>query len=309
MKKLLLLAFMAVTGMAMAQTPTVEITVTDITPTTLSASFHMNADCQEYVVCLDNDGAFDMFAQMMGATYEQLVAMWGVTYTTDASYTWDELVPASLQTIYVLARGANNTEILYSLDTITLSQGGSGESIITITVSEITATTARVIATPNDQTSLFKSMLTTEEYYNQIGEEGAIQLLKEDSYTFYETDDWTWPELESGTTYCAIAIGQNTNSDWGRLAKETFTTLGSNGIAHVANSLRVYPNPSTGAITINGINAGNTIAIYSLDGKLEHQATAASNDAQLDLSQLPRGIHMLTVNGDAKVRATRIVLK
>ncbi len=54
-----------------------------------------------------------------------------------------------------------------------------------------------MIVTPNSETNLFHDGLITQSYFDEIGEEEAIEYFKNDGQPQYEIDDWVWIELES----------------------------------------------------------------------------------------------------------------
>ena len=66
----------------------------------------------------------------------------------------------------------------------------------------------------------------------------------------------------------------------------------------VAEQLRLYPNPARDYVLLEGIPAGATVAIYTLEGQLIYQAEAASDTLRIDLTQLQEGAYILRVGGE-----------
>ena len=56
-----------------------------------------------------------------------------------------------------------------------------------------------------------------------------------------------------------------------------------------------YPNPVNKTIVIGNIENGQTVSIYSLEGRLLRQFKANANE-QTDLGNLPTGMYILNIN-------------
>ena len=70
------------------------------------------------------------------------------------------------------------------------------------------------------------------------------------------------------------------------------------GEADGARRLRLYPNPSTGLVTIPSLNnAMRTIEVYDVAGRLTHQIT--TSDIEFDLSDLNSGVYFLRIKEEA----------
>lgn len=203
-----------------------------VTTTSVTAHFEMNNLCSSYTVMLSEAGTMSQWIQMFGASLERCISMWGVTFSCDTSFVWNGLTPATDHYIYILAKGTTqdqrDTTILDSVAVRTATMGGDGESVITIQVSNITASSALVTCVPNEETALFKDMLITVEAYNQYGADSVLSMLKESPYTYYATDTWNWEGLDINTPYYVLAIGQNARGEWGPMALQSFSTLARN---------------------------------------------------------------------------------
>ncbi|MBV5316136.1 MAG: thiol protease/hemagglutinin PrtT [Prolixibacteraceae bacterium] len=66
-------------------------------------------------------------------------------------------------------------------------------------------------------------------------------------------------------------------------------------------SVRIYPNPTSGLISIDGIPADkkSTVALYAIDGKLILEKKNVSGAQKLDLSKQTSGSYILVVNGQS----------
>lgn len=88
------------------------------------------------------------------------------------------------------------------------------------------------------------------------------------------------------------------------------------GVDHqaTANNFAVYPNPSSGAVTINLVNAGSgakSVSLYTLFGQLIKQHTLFSDSAlTIDRDNVAAGVYLATVSqGNDLLGTTKIVFK
>lgn len=207
-----------------AQSPNVSINVDTITTTSYTVSFHPDTTCSQYYIYSDVPGGMDMWLFFMGSV-ENIISAWGIPCTGDTTHTWSGMEPNTDYVIYVLATNAD-TSIIYT-DTIrTATAGGSGASVITVSVDNITQTSAVTTAVPNDQTLLFKDFVIEKTAFDTMPYDTIVSWLKDQPYVYYETDTWNWLTLSPATDYYFCAIGMNADSVWGDMAQVQFRTLG-----------------------------------------------------------------------------------
>lgn len=289
----------------LAQTPAVSITVDDVTPTSFTCTFTPNSACASYAILATEPGEVEMYVgSFFGSTLEEVVSSWGIHLDTATSYTWnDEIVPGTTYVVYALAIGANDVAILNTDTLTTLAAGGSGPSIITLSVTEIGDTSATTTAIPNDQTSLFKDMIVTRQLFEEQGINGISYMLQAYEYTYYATDTWTWRSLDPGTEYYFIAMGMNANGEWGELATFPFATTGESGIAAAATpSFQLYPNPATDFVRVSGLPVNSKLSLFDAQGRVIQQITVVDAECELPLSTLPAGFYFVALqkeNGSA----------
>ncbi len=89
----------------------------------------------------------------------------------------------------------------------------------------------------------------------------------------------------------------------GRSFEAGNTTISSTLTAE--HGIKVYPNPTSGMIYIEGISNNDVISLYDLNGKLLLKKTAATARAQVDISSLPGGLYIVKV-GDKTSRRIAI---
>ena len=69
----------------------------------------------------------------------------------------------------------------------------------------------------------------------------------------------------------------------------------------------VYPNPTTGRITVQCEEAQSTITIRDLLGNKVRQQKNASGNVEIDLGGLPKGIYTVKIEGDEHVYTSKVV--
>lgn len=230
--------------------PVVEITFENIKADSVDVVFTPNATCGEYTILINKTSE--------GVPTEVFLSFFGLLKTGNCTHTFKLLDPNTEYTVYVLPKDLSSTIFpIQSASFITLSIGGAGTSELTIVVSDIAATQARVIVTPNAETSVYQYGLITKNYYDQIGADSALNYFKADPYLFYYEDNWTWPELTPNTDYYVVAIGQNIIDEWGTPNIFPFKTLNLGGtglstltieVSEIADTLTrvtVTPNAET----------------------------------------------------------------
>ena len=110
MKKLSLIILTIILSLGLkAQNPSVAITINNTTPFEVNASFVKNADCQKYSILIGTEAEMQGYLAMFGVPIETLIASWGITYTTDSTYTWTEMTPNTEYNVYALAIGATDS--------------------------------------------------------------------------------------------------------------------------------------------------------------------------------------------------------
>lgn len=60
-------------------------------------------------------------------------------------------------------------------------------------------------------------------------------------------------------------------------------------------SISVFPNPTQGMLYVDGINVGETIRIFSLDGQMLLSSTAGNGTISLSVESLSNGVYLLQI--------------
>ena len=74
----------------------------------------------------------------------------------------------------------------------------------------------------------------------------------------------------------------------------------------------IYPNPSSGLVTINleGVNNISTeICLIDLSGKMIQSTTVFDNQVELDYSNLAKGFYILQITNGEKVITKKLIIE
>jgi len=110
--------------------------------------------------------------------------------------------------------------------------------------------------------------------------------------------------LEDGATYFVVQSNGNCMSEY-----HAITVSSTAGLKNIAqNSLSVYPNPSTGSVTVKNNAVISQIAVSNLLGQRVITQKANDNVAQVNIAALPAGTYILQVT-TAGGNATSKIIK
>lgn len=126
--------------------------------------------------------------------------------------------------------------------------------------------------------------------------------------------EWTAPNETAGTITFFAAVnaanGNGTNS--GDIIYKTSISVNpaSTGIEQIKFSLQLYPNPSSGIITIDISDQSHKIDMEICDyhGKLIEQYNIKNGSNQISLSHLPKGLYILKFSNGSTIRTEKVFL-
>jgi hypothetical protein len=143
-----------------------------------------------------------------------------------------------------------------------------------------------------------------------------VTLLANDCYTItlldsYQ-DGWGYGNTPHGlevfdnsNTSVVFVDGDNfTNS---LIKPNAMTTTQLSVSAFEVNSMKLYPNPSTGIISINTETAVN-VSIVDVTGKVVFVATNVTKDKNIDLSGLQKGMYLAQISSENATTTEKIIL-
>ncbi|MCK9451770.1 MAG: T9SS type A sorting domain-containing protein [Bacteroidales bacterium] len=296
-------------GDPQTEIPAVDVTFANVTTTTLDVTVTPNELTESFYFVIMTPEELAQWLPMYG-TEAELIKAFGIHSFETITHHFTGLMPNTGYDVYSLSVGFDGVESPFQMDFVqTEAAGGSGEAVATIELSEITATSVRMTVTPNSETALFHDGLITKAYFTELGEEAAVELIKDNGWPLYDTDDWVWMDLESNTAYKAISIAQNANGEWGPATIEDFTTLVTSINSIEDNPLAIFPNPSQGQFEIEGENIqGASLRITDITGKEVYSATIINKLTPIDISHVNSGLYIIEIEKD-NVRSTSKFLK
>lgn len=74
------------------------------------------------------------------------------------------------------------------------------------------------------------------------------------------------------------------------------------------STMKAHPNPTDGLLIVGGVETGDLLTVFSMDGRLLSESTVVGNRMQVDLSGNPSGVYLLRVIGSQGAWHQQIVL-
>ena len=292
-------------------TPVVDIKVTEVTTTSVDVSFTPTAECVSYYILLDTEASMEMWATAFGMTLEQLVEQWSIERTGPSTNLWDELIPNTEYTIFVLSKNAEGENIQLDKQKVTTEVlGGEGVSVIDLDVKVISNTSVFVTATPNEETAEYHYILIEKSYADSIGADSTMQILHADPYALYGIDEWEWIDLNAETEFFAIAQGKNAKGEWGEITKVEFKTT-TESVAELDANFNVYPNPVNDKLYIETDAEIEEDVIYDIYGRVQNLRNSETQKLRnsIDVTNLNSGVYFVKVVTEKGEAVQRFVKK
>jgi uncharacterized protein (TIGR02145 family) len=104
--------------------------------------------------------------------------------------------------------------------------------------------------------------------------------------------------------YNGGAASQSGDGTWGFSVRPVST--GTSGIADVQASkrLQIFPNPAKDFVTIDGIQAGETVTITDLQGRVIENNVQLTENHSINVSALPQGVYLVRVGN----KTTKLII-
>jgi glucose/arabinose dehydrogenase len=128
-------------------------------------------------------------------------------------------------------------------------------------------------------------------------------------------DSITWTSAFSGNNFSTFGVN-NLNELFvasvnnGKVFKVTTTTLGTQE-NDLSVQIKVYPNPASKKVFIEGLKDKNTsVDIINFEGRKVLTQAKIGNDNSVDISGIPAGAYFITLNsGDLKAYSKKLIIK
>ena len=288
------------------QTPMVEITVTDVTTTTVNVSFTPAGECASYYILLDTEAAMEQWTMVFGVSLEQLIEEWSIERQGPSTHLWNELIPNTEYTVFVLSKDIEGENIQIDRQKVTTEVlGGNGVSVIDLQVEVLTNTSVFVTATPNEETAEYHYILIEKSYADSIGVDSTINIIHTDPYALYDIDRWEWIDLHENTEFYAIAQGKNAQGEWGEITKVEFVTTTEGNIELVEDNFNIYPNPVNDRLYIATETEVEEVAVYDMFGRQQELSAISGQQSVINVANLNSGVYfvkVVTENGEVVKR-------
>ena len=72
-------------------------------------------------------------------------------------------------------------------------------------------------------------------------------------------------------------------------------------------NLKLFPNPVTDFLTINGLEGGETLTVYDMNGRLMQNSKANGKEVKLNLSLYVKGMYLLNISSDKGTTTKKII--
>ena len=245
---------------------------------------------------------------MFGVTLEQLIEEWSIKRQGPSTNLWDDLIPNTEYTIFVLSKNAAGENIQIDKQNVTTEiLGGEGISVIDLQVKVTSNTSVFVTATPNEETAEYHYILIEKSYADSIGADSTLMIVQTVPYSLYDIDEWEWIDLKANTEFYAIAQGKNAKGEWGEITKLEFITSMESNIELAENNFNIYPNPVNDKLYIATETEAEEVVVYDVYGRIQNLRNSETQKLgnSIDVSNLNSGVYFLkvvTANGEVVKR-------
>ncbi|WBV52776.1 PQQ-dependent sugar dehydrogenase [Chryseobacterium gambrini] len=128
-------------------------------------------------------------------------------------------------------------------------------------------------------------------------------------------DSITWTSAFSGNNFSTFGVNNQNELfvaavNSGKIFKITTTSLGTNENS-ISTQIKVYPNPASRKVFIEGVKDKNTtVEIISFEGRKVLEPGKIENDNSVNISGIPAGVYFINLNsGNEKSYSKKIIIK
>ena len=286
-------------------TAEVAVETTTINATSVTVATTANENTNEYHIGTVSKALFDYMGE------EVIVASLrndGNPHTGNNEHTFDNL---NASTEYVVVVTANNEGGEWGTTTIisftTLDSDPEPQiAEVAIVVDEITATSVKTTATPNEFAVGYTYSIYDKAEVDAAGADAIAAELQAEGISYTEVDVWTWNELTPETEYYFIGTAQNAAGEWGPTTVVSFSTT-PDGLIELNGMVSVYPNPATSVIFVK-YDSNAQVSLIDMTGRCV-KATEISGDATINVEDLEKGMYIIKIQDGDNTMIHRVVVK
>lgn len=249
--------------------PEVATEIIELNQFGFTIKFTPNEDVSKYCVVAGAKGEmqsqYEMYAPVFGfSNIGEMIEMWGVPFTAEDSFEWEDLAPGTVYEVYIQAWDNKGVMAPYQIFEVTTEAlGGEGTAEVTITLGEYKLAdwwgemlpSQFITFTPNDQVSAYRFAVYTAEQYDPESEAIKQELCSEPPMPmvgwFYHEEVTTDYQINPNTECVAIAAAKNINGEWGPVTEERFTTpadMPSKSASKTIKERKLTKNNSKGTV-------------------------------------------------------------
>ena len=286
-------------------TAEVAVETTTINATSVTVATTVNEHTNEYHIGTITKALFDYMGE------DVIVASLrndGNPHTGNNEHTFNNL---NASTEYVVVVTANNDGEEWGTTTIvsftTLESDPEPQiAEVAIVVEDITATSAKTTATPNEFAVGYTYSIYDKAEVDAAGADAIAAELQAEGISYTEVDVWTWNELTPETEYYFIGTAQNAEGEWGPTTVVSFTTT-PDGLIELNSMVSVYPNPASSVIFVKYENNAQ-VSLIDMTGRCV-KATEISGDATINVEDLEKGMYIIKIQDGDNTMIHRVVVK
>ncbi len=291
-------------------TATVTVTIGNATNTTFDVSATMGDETNLYYLAYADSTWFaGMTPEEIAVEFRsQLDPMLEDLATTTIS----DLTPGTTYGVYAFPYNNNNELGTPSIQYIrTIAQGGDGEAVVELTLSNVTSSTMDFALTMNDQTNYYYFVYGEKANLEGITQEEVVdQVVNSGSFSAESEGISGQLPFVSGTAYLLFILPYNANGELGRY--DEIEVMGGQGRVSIndANgiSYSIYPNPATSVLNVEGENI-DRVEMYNTLGQLVMASEVNGTAAQFDVNSLTKGAYILKVYSNGQESVQKVVVK
>lgn len=133
---------------------------------------------------------------------------------------------------------------------------------------------------------------------------------------FESTDCITWTNITGSLTDVHLVVDMAVNQNYLFVTKSSEDNLyryqitGTTGITEASNSniIQVYPNPSTGFVTITNILPNSNLVITDLTGKVVYSSVISNEHTTINTTEFVNGVYIIRVENNGSIANRQLVL-
>ncbi len=182
-------------------------------------------------------------------------------------------------------------------------------SEIALEVEVLSATSAKVIAAPNEYTTEYHIGVISQDEFNELGQMAVVDAIRNDGEAYNGEQEFTFSDLEANTYYYVVATGLNAENEWGETALSLFKTQ-FEGVDEMNNdNFRLFPNPASSMIFVEtDSDAKAYVSIHDLTGRCVKEMEINGNTS-INIEDLTDGMYFVKIQNSDNQIIRKIVVE